>query len=75
MDNSQSVALDDIKGLEAFLERYPDLADESRIRWWIFHRKTNGLESSGAVIKRGGRWFVIVPRLKAWLLAGTACAA
>ena len=62
------VRLDDIKSLDAFCEKFPDIADEPRIRWWIFHRKSNGLEASGAIIKRSGRWFVIVPRMKNWLL-------
>lgn len=65
------ISIEDIKALEAFIEKHPELATEPRFRWWIFHRKTNGLEASGAVIKRAGRWYVVVPRLKSWLLAGT----
>ncbi len=64
------ISLDDITSLEAFVEKNPDLANEARLRWWIFHRKANGLAAAGAVIKRSGRWFVVRPRLKAWLLQG-----
>ena len=65
------ISIEDIKALEAFVKKNPELVTEPRLRWWIFHRKTNGLEESGAVIKRAGRWYVVVPRLKSWLLAGT----
>ena len=62
------INLDDIQSLDAFCRRYPDIADEPRLRWWLFNRRTNGLESSGAVLKRNGRWFVVVPRMKSWIL-------
>jgi len=66
---SDDIDLEDIIFLEAFHKQYPNIANEARLRWWIFHRKSNGLESSGAIIKRAGRWFVVVPRIKAWLLS------
>lgn len=66
--NDESLDLDDIQSLEAFIKRYPDIAAEARLRWWIFHRKSNGLQESGALIKRSGRWFIVLPRLKDWLL-------
>ena len=62
------ISLDDILSLEAFSKRYPDIGNEARLRWWIFHRQTNGLAPSGALIKRNGRWFFVVPRMKTWLL-------
>ena len=65
---ADDIDLDDIQSLDAFCRRYPDIADEARLRWWIFNRRSNGLESSGAVRKRNGRWFVVVPRIKAWIL-------
>lgn len=64
--------LHDILDLDSFLRRYPDLASEARMRWWIYRRKPNGLESSRAIIKRAGRWYVVVPRLRAWLLSGAS---
>jgi hypothetical protein len=69
---ADDIGLEDIKSLDAFFNRYPDIADESRARWWIFHRKSNGLEASGALVKRAGRWFVVVPRLRDWLLTDSA---
>jgi len=72
---ADDIALEDIIFLEAFHKQHPNIANEARLRWWIFHRKSNGLESSGAIIKRAGRWFVVVPRIKAWLLADSARAA
>lgn len=69
------ISLEDIKSIDAFLAQFPDIANEPRLRWWIFHRKSNGLEASGALIKRSGRWYVVVPRLKAWLLTGSPRAA
>jgi hypothetical protein len=63
------IGLDDIQTLEKFCERYSDLADESRMRWLIFNRDSNGLAASGAIIKKVGRWHVVVPRMKNWLLS------
>jgi hypothetical protein len=62
------IGLDDIHAFDAFCKRYPDIANEARLRWWIFHRKSNGIEKSGAVVKRAGRWYVVVPRMKNWIL-------
>lgn len=72
---ADDIRIEDIKSLEAFIEKYPDFTNESRMRWLIFNRKSNGLEASGALIKRAGRWFVVVPRMKSWLLNGSALAA
>ena len=69
--SADQVALDDIQSLDAFCKRYPDVANEARLRWWIYHRTVNGLQDSGAVVKRAGRWYVVVPRLKDWLLHAT----
>jgi hypothetical protein len=62
------IGLDDIQTFEAFCKRYPDIANEARLRWWIFNRQANGLQSSGAVVKKSGRWLIVVPRMKDWLL-------
>lgn len=74
MDDAE-ISLEDIVSFDAFHKQFPNIANESRLRWWIFHRKSNGLESSGAIIKRAGRWFIVVPRLKTWLLSDSALAA
>jgi len=65
---ADDVRLDDILELDKFVGRYPDLVTESRLRWLIFNRRTNGIEKSGAVFKRYGRWHAVVPRYRDWLL-------
>jgi hypothetical protein len=50
--------------------RTSHLGDETAWRWRIFNRTHNGLAESGAIVKRAGRWFVVLPRLREWLLAG-----
>jgi len=62
------LGLDDIVALNVFVERYSHIADEPRLRWWIYNRHSNGLKESGAVVKRAGRWFVVPKRLLNWLL-------
>jgi hypothetical protein len=66
---ADDLRLDDILTLEAFCNRYSDLTNEARMRWWIFNRETNGLAASGAIVKKGGRWHVVPPRMKHWLLS------
>ena len=73
--SAADIDLKDIVSFDAFHTQYPNIANESRLRWWIFHRQSNGLEASGALIKRAGRWFVVVPRLRNWILSDTAQAA
>ena len=65
---ANDVDLKDITLLETFAEQYPHIANESRLRWLIYRRKSNGIEASGALLKRGGRWYVVTPRLRDWLL-------
>ncbi|MCU0973833.1 MAG: hypothetical protein MUF80_07760 [Burkholderiales bacterium] len=67
---ADDIGLEDIVSFDAFHKQFPNIANESRLRWWIFHRKSNGLEASGAIIKRAGRWFVVMPRLRNWILSG-----
>ena len=64
------VSLDDIFPLAEFIKRYPQHGDEDAWRWKIFNRSHNGLAESGAVVKRAGRWNVVLPRLRDWLLTG-----
>lgn len=60
--------LDDVMRLTQFCKRYPDLLTEKQLRWALFKREHNGLEASGAVVKKGGKWFVIVPNIRSWVL-------
>jgi hypothetical protein len=71
---TSDIELDDIQTLNAFCRRYTDLTDEARMRWAIFNRQSNGLAKSGAIVKRQGRWYVVVPRMKDWILTGDASA-
>lgn len=64
------IGIGDINALEPFIENNPELVNEHRMRWLIFNRKSNGLEASGAIIKRAGRWYIVVPRFKNWILIG-----
>ncbi len=66
--------MDDICTLTHFLKRFGHIATESQIRWWIFNRESNGIEASGAIIKKGGRWYVNIPSLRDWILAGDKAA-
>ena len=74
-EDADGIGLEDILSFDAFHKQFPNIANESRLRWWVYHRRSNGLEASGALIKRAGRWFIVVPRIKAWLLADAAEAA
>lgn len=42
------------------------------IREDLFYRKTNGLEASGAVVRRGRRLLIHRERYMAWLIEGHA---
>ena len=64
--------MDDIMALTVFCERYPDIVTEQQIRWQIFKRNQNGLADSGAISKKGGKWFVVIPKFRQWLLESEA---
>jgi hypothetical protein len=64
--------MDDIMALTVFCERYKDITTEQQLRWQIFKRTQNGLAASGAITKKGGKWFVIIPKYRAWLLESDA---
>lgn len=40
------------------------------IRWDLFHRATNGLEASGAVVRRGRKILIDQERYLEWLVNG-----
>ncbi len=63
--------MDDLKTIPAFAKRYPDIiSNEQQLRWAIWKRDVNGLAEAGAVFKRGGRWYVLVPKFMDWILSG-----
>lgn len=47
---------------------------EGKMRWLLFHRDTNGLAKSGAVLRVGGRLYIHIDGFQAWL-ADNTCAA
>ena len=67
--STDGIELDLILPLEKFCERFSDLTTEPRMRWLIFNRAANGLETSGAIVRRCDRWHVVVPRYRDWLLS------
>ncbi len=66
--------MDDISSLKHFARSHPNIANENQLRWWIFKRDTNGIESSGAIIKKQNRWYVNIPKLREWILQGEKAA-
>jgi hypothetical protein len=68
----EQTAMDDIMSLTQFVKRYPDIVTEQQIRWQIFKRNQNGLADSGAITKKGGKWFIVIPNYRAWLLESDA---
>jgi len=48
--------------------RYPNLGSVASLRWQIFWAEQNGLEEAGAIVRRGRRVFVVVPRYLDWIL-------
>jgi hypothetical protein len=62
--------MDDFKTIPAFCKRYPDVTNEQQLRWAVWKRDQNGLAQAGAVFKRGGRWYVLVPKYIDWILSG-----
>ena len=62
--------MDDIQTLQYFIKHNGHLATENQICWWIFNRETNGIELAGAIVKKGRRWYVNLPKLREWILEG-----
>ena len=68
--DNHEVRLDDFLTLQRVIDRYPNLGSETQWRWRIFRRDKNGLLASGAIVKRCGRWFFVLPRVQKWFLQG-----
>lgn len=51
--------------VEQLVQRHPALTPGG-IRWMLFHRDTNGLQKSGAIITRGRRLYLDEVRFLAW---------
>jgi hypothetical protein len=59
--------LDDLLTPAALVGRYPDLCSMSQVRYWIHKEHHNGLADSGAIIRKGRRLWINVPRFRDWL--------
>lgn len=54
---------------EDFQRRHSNIVNSMHaIRWLIRNRHRNGLHKFGAVLKRGGRWYVHEERFAEWML-------
>lgn len=51
--------------VEQLVQRHPALTPGG-VRWMLFHRETNGLQQSGAVITHGRRLYLDENRFLAW---------
>lgn len=65
---NDDLCLNDLMPIKAFVERNPGMGSESSLRWQIFNAEQNGLAESGAIVRRGRRLFIVVPRYLAWVL-------
>lgn len=74
--DTRDISLDDVAAPEKFANRYPDVVGSlSRLRYLLRCRETNGLVAAGAVIERGRRLYIVIPRYRDWLLNGGRVAA
>ena len=63
--------LDKYFGLEKFQTSYPNIVPTlDSLRWMVRQRDKNGLSACGAVVKRGGRWYVHSGRFSEWMFNG-----
>jgi hypothetical protein len=53
--------------VKKFVERYPNLGTEGSLRWQVFCAEENGLARAGAIVRRGRRLLICVPRYVGWL--------
>ena len=76
MLRAHELGLDEILPLADVIAdpRTKHLGTETQWRWRIFNRSHNGLAESGAIVKRSGRWYVVLPRLRDWFVSGKAAA-
>ena len=41
-----------------FIEQNKNLFTKDQLDWWIRKRESNGLEESGAIVKKFNRWWI-----------------
>ncbi|MEW8074145.1 MAG: hypothetical protein AB2826_27435 [Candidatus Thiodiazotropha sp.] len=52
--------------VKQFIKENPAFS-EGGVRWEIFNEETNGLKESGAILRKGRRVFINVPRYFQWI--------
>ena len=63
-----SPALANLWRPEALVAAHPHIFEKpSTLREWLRHREINGLESSGAIVRRGRLIFIDTERFAVWL--------
>jgi len=61
--------LNELISKETFLQRYPEIANDGRVRWWIRRRHSNGAAEAGAIVVIGKRAFFRPRRFAKWILS------
>jgi hypothetical protein len=64
---AQDIALDDLATPNHVIERHPEILNSARLRYLLRERESNGLVESGAVLQKGRRLLIAVPRFIQWL--------
>ena len=63
----QDITLDDLVTPNSVIRKYPEVLNSSRLRYLLRERDNNGLVESGAVMQKGRRLLIAVPRFLQWL--------
>ena len=63
----QDITLDDLATPNHVIEHHPEILNSARLRYWLRERDNNGLVESGAVMQKGRRLLIAVPRFMKWL--------
>ena len=63
----QAITLDDLVTPNSVIRNYPEVLNQSRLRYLLREREKNGLVESGAVMQKGRRLVIAVPRFLQWL--------
>ncbi len=65
--NPNDIRPDELLTVRDFSARYPNLGSEASFRFQLFCASQNGLDEAEAIVRRGRRIFIIVPRYLAWI--------
>ena len=60
--------IDDLLPVKDMARRHSNVCTESSLRWEIHNAKDNGLAEAGALVRKGRRVFINVPRYLEWML-------